>query len=51
MGVFLNRMVSEELMVKQKPKITERESCVKYWGVRIPRRNSQPLSSWGRDQL
>lgn len=29
-GVFLDKMVSEELLVKQKSKVCEGESCAKF---------------------
>lgn len=49
-GIFLDIMVSEELMVKQKPKICG-ESPAKIRSVSIPgRRNSQAVRSWVRDQ-
>lgn len=37
-GVFLDRVVSEDLTVKQKPKIRERESHAEFWGESIPGR-------------
>lgn len=47
-GVFLDRMVSEELTVKQKPKICEGENPAKIYSVSIP---GKTMRYWGRDQL
>lgn len=51
MGIFLDRMVCEELMVKLKPKICEGKNPAEICDVSIPgRRNSQAVRPWGRDQ-
>lgn len=36
MGVFLDRVVCEDVTVKQKPKICEGDSCAEFWGESIP---------------
>lgn len=41
-GVFLDRMVSEELTVKQKPKICEGENPAKIYSVSIPGKTTEP---------